>query len=294
MRLIPTMTLLVAFAFFAVGCINPLPGSLPSTTSDPAALELLAASAEAHGGDKRFAEVSAINVSYDGEWLNNVWKLQPMLVDRDYRKSSVERIEYGRGWPVVTQTHTGPDAGKKEVRWPADKPQDETLDGGASVVYDGQRIEDPAERVRQEEASAMVAEAYRMFLTGPFYFTQRQGVGQTTDGMTAVMSKPTTVLGAECDQVLVELRPGFGTSKVDRVEVAIDRETKYVRRVRFSLDGFRKTRGATADVEFDNFVERDGLIFPTEYLEIVVHPINREVHEWYVTDLSVESQSTAE
>ncbi|MEM9914624.1 MAG: hypothetical protein AAF911_06670 [Planctomycetota bacterium] len=294
MRLIPTITLLVAFVVIAVGCINPLPGSLPSTTSDPAALELLAASAEAHGGDERFAEVSAIDVSYDGEWLNNVWKLQPMLVDRDYRKSSVERIEYGSGWPVVTQTHTGLDGGKKEVRWPAGKPQNETLDGGASVVYDGQRIEDPAERVRQEEASAMVAEAYRMFLTSPFYFTQRQGLGQTTDGMTAVMSKPTTVLGAQCDQVLVELRPGFGTSEVDRVEVAIDRETKYVRRVRFSLDGFRKTKGATADVEFDNFVERDGLIFPTEFLEIVVHPINREVHEWYVTDLSVEFQSATE
>ncbi|MBB6429958.1 hypothetical protein [Algisphaera agarilytica] len=269
----------------STGCINPLPSSLPSDVSDPAALELLRASAEAHGGDATFAEVAAINVSYDGEWLNNVWNLQPMLVDREHRKSSVERIEYGSGWPVVTQTHTGPAGATKDVRWPAADPAGETYGGGASVRYAGNRVEDPEEGVRVEEAAAMVAEAYRMFLTGPFYFTQRGGE------MTAVMASADTVLGATCDVVLVELRPGFGTSKVDRVEIAIDQETQYVRRVRFSLDGFRKTRGATADVEFSNFVEREGLVFPTEFLEIVVHPINREVHRWWVTDLSVELKS---
>lgn len=285
-------TLVLATASLT-GCINPLPSSLPSNASDSAALELLAASAEAHGGDARFAQVAAINVSYDGEWLNNVWKLQPMLVDRDYRKSSVERIEYGDDWPVVTQTHTGPapDRGIKLVRWPADNPPADTIAGGAPVLYDGKRVEDEADRVRKEEAAAMVAEAYRMFLTAPFYFTQRQGRGEPTDAMTAVMSSPTTVLGAECDQVLVELRPGFGTSDVDRVEIAIDRETQLVRRVRFSLDGFRKTKGATADVEMSNFAQRDGLTFPTEFLEIVVHPITREVHRWHVTDLSVEMQT---
>lgn len=294
---LPTVALAALATFTLTGCINPLPSSLPSSTSDPAALELLAASAQAHGGDARFAEVAAINVSYDGEWLNNVWKLQPMLVDREYRKSSVERIEFttdgfGGKSVVITQTHTGPDGGIKDVRWPAANPASDTLDGGAAVLYDGQRVEDPEERLRIEEAAAMVAEAYRMFLTGPFYFTQRQGRSEAGDlSMTAVMSAPTTVLDAECDQVLVELRPGFGTSEVDRVEIAIDRETQYVRRVRFSLDGFRKTKGATADVEMSNFVERDGLTFPTEFLEIVVHPINREVHRWYVTDLGVEMQS---
>lgn len=148
--------------------------------------------------------------------------------------------------------------------------------------YSNHAWKDEQEQVRVEEAAAMVAEAYRMFLTGPFYFTQRPGT------MTAVMSGPTTVRDAACDQVLVELRPGFGTSAVDRVEIAIDRETKLVRRVRFSLDGFRKTKGATADVEMSHFATRDGLVFPTAFLEIVVHPITREVHRWHVTDLRVE------
>ncbi|MEO1236093.1 MAG: hypothetical protein AAFX76_04825 [Planctomycetota bacterium] len=277
------LSAIAALTLSLAGCINPLPGGLSAKTSDPAALALLAASAEAHGGDEAFARVQTIRVSYDGEWLNNVWKLQPMLVDRGYRKASDEVIRYGTAWPAVEQVHRGPE-GTKEVTWPASEGQ--TLDGGAAVSYDGEPIADPEVRVRQEEASAMVAEAYRMFLTGPFYFTQRGGE------RVAVMGKPTRIDGRECDQVLVELRPGFGVSPEDRVMVAIDRETKLVRRVRFSLDGFRKTRGATADVEMSGFREIDGLVLPTEFLEIVVHPIDREVHRWAVTDLSVETDGS--
>lgn len=318
MKLLPRLApvALVLAVLILPGCINPLPSSLPSDTSDPAALELLAASAEAHGGEEAFAKVWSINVSYDGEWLNNVWKLQPMLVDREYRKSSVERIEYRGGWPLIMQTHTGPDGGIKKVQWPATESQADTVAGGASVLYDGQPAADPDERVRAEEAAAMVAEAYRMFLTGPFYFTMRDrpsveerheifGGGSVTSAqspdhvdeprgpstMIAVMAEPTTILGVACDQVLVELRPGFGTSEVDRVLVAIDQNTRYVRRVRFSLDGFRKTQGATADVEMSKFIDSDGLIFPTEFLETVVHPIDRKVHRWTATDLNVQSYS---
>ncbi|MEM7626898.1 MAG: hypothetical protein AAF333_14990 [Planctomycetota bacterium] len=279
----------VGLGFALSGCINPLPGSVGADASDPAALALLAASAEAHGGDANFAAVEEIDVRYDGEWLNNVWKLQPMLVDRGFRKASTEAIVYGGPpsygeWPVVIQEHTGPE-GKKTVVWPSALPPDyEPLDGGAAVFYNDQPIKDTEERVRQEEASAMVAEAYRMFLTGPFYFTQRSG---SSSEMVAVMSEPDTVLGAACDQVLVELRPGFGTSEVDRVQVAIDRDTKFVRRVRFSLDGFRKTAGATADVELDGYTEIDGLVFPTRFLEIVTHPIDREVHRWEAKSIEV-------
>lgn len=296
---------LVGLAVVLTGCINPLPGKVGAEVSDPAALALLTESAEAHGGDANFAAVQEIDVRYDGEWLNNVWKLQPMLVDRGYRKSSSESIAYGVGWPTVTQRHEGSD-GVKLVRWPANLPGYEALEGGAMVLYDDQPVEDPEERVRKEEAAAMVAEAYRMFLTGPFYFTQRETVsigssdykwggafsGSRMRGqITAVMSKPATVLGAECDQVLVELRPGFGTSEVDRVQIAIDRETKYVRRVRFSLDGFRKTAGATADVEMSGYTEVDGLIFPTQFLEIVTHPIDREVHRWEAESIKVRRSS---
>ena len=353
---------LVGWSMVSVGCIDPLPGKVEAGGPQPEALELLSASAEAHGGDAAFAGIRQIVVDYDGQWLNNVWKLQPELVDRGYRGSSREWIVYPpfRGvndpyWPVVKQVHTGPD-GEKVVQWPAGAGQEVVARGpagdgdgaggtrGASVFYDGQLPsqyrKQPAEgsggKAKGEEgdaepldpdqgpgvgdevaqeAAAMVAEAYRMFLTGPFYFTQRdrsaasQVAPRETAGgsaerrgmllelpvqdnrpmsrLTAVMSKPTTVGGAVCDQVLVELRPGFGVSPVDRVQVAIDRQTKYVRRVRFSLDGFRETRGATAEVELSGFREVDGIVFPTEFLEIVVHPIDREVHRWSAKDIGL-------
>ncbi|MEM8739622.1 MAG: hypothetical protein AAGG38_14260 [Planctomycetota bacterium] len=276
-----------------VGCINPLPGDVAAAVSEPEALALLSASAVAHGGDEQFARVDAVRVRYDGEWLNGIWKLQPMLVDRGYRKASDETMTYRRptpgrerlAWPVVTQTHTGPE-GEKTVRWPVADPAGQTLAGGAAVMYDGRPVQDPARRVRVEEAAAMVAEAYRMFLTAPFYFTQHPGQ------VTAVMSEPVTVRGRECDQVLIELRPGLGVSSEDRVQAAIDRETRLVRRLRFSLDGFRKTAGATADVILDGHVTvPDGLTFPTRFLEVVVHPIHRKVHRWEAVDISVQTRA---
>ncbi|MEM9882804.1 MAG: hypothetical protein AAF800_07795 [Planctomycetota bacterium] len=279
-------SLVVALTLCLYGCINPLPSEVGAGKSDPAAVALLEASAEAHGGDERFARVTRIDVSYDGQWLNNIWRVQPMLVDYDYRQSSEETIAFGDGWPVVAQVHRGP-GGVKTVRWPAARPDAETIAGGASVRYDGEWVPDPEERVRVEEAAAMVAEAYRMFLTGPFYFTQRRGGGGAGDGLTAVSAEPAKVAGVMCDQVLVELRPGLGTSEADRVLVSIGQDDRLVRRVRFSLDGFRKTRGATADVLLDGFAEVEGLTFPTEFLEVVVHPIRSTVHEWEAVDLSV-------
>ncbi len=315
------------------GCIDPLPGAVKAEVSESAAVALLQASAEAHGGNARFASISTITVDYEGQWLNKVWKLQPELVDRGYRQTSREWIVYpgfagvnDPYWPVVRQVHTGP-AGEKLVQWPPG--QGQSVAAGAAVHYkpkalDEDEDEDPSAEYPDSgpavddavarEAAAMVAEAYRMFLTGPFYFTQRDrpAAGQIApqitksqasirsirldlpldekrgiSRLTAVMSEPTVVQGAACDQVLVELRPGLGVSPVDRVQIAIDRQTQYVRRVRFSLDGFRETANATADVEMSGFTTVDGIVFPTEFLEIVVHPITREVHRWEATNIGV-------
>ena len=305
------MLLLLAMSLCGVGCINPLPGSVDRVASDPAALELLAESARAHGGDERFARVRQIHVQYgDAAWLGRVWVFQPVLVDRGFRQSSRENITYSDAWPRVFQTHTGPE-GEKQVLWPAVVLDDASGVGpadtvamptfeppvqrAAAVLYNGQPTGDREMRIQQEEAAAMVCEAYRMFLTAPFYFTQRSGRGGHGDGtMIAVMSKPDEVGGVMCDQVLIELRPGFGKSAVDRVQVAIARDTRLVRRVRFSLDGFAGTRGATADVELADFVEVGGLTMPTRFLEVVTHPLDRPVHRWRALELAVESDSPAE
>jgi hypothetical protein len=304
MNKILSTLLLFGMCLFVGGCINPLPGSVDAVASDPAAVALLAEAAQAHGGDERFARVQRIDVAYDGEWLGRVWRFQPVLVDRGYRKSSAETIWYSEHRPIVAQIHTGPE-GTKQVLWPAHKIEiagddgvsklEVPIDGGASVLYDGSPTKDAEQRALQEEAAAMVAEAYRMFLTAPFYFTQRAGRGDDGDGsMIAVMSEPDEVNGVMCDQVLIELRPGFGKSEVDRVQVAIARDTGMVRRVRFSLDGFSRTRGATADVELSGFVEFGGLTLPTEFLEIVTFPLNREVHRWQALDLKLQFDSPTE
>jgi len=298
------MLILGGISLLTAGCINPLPGSLDATESEPEALKLLAESARAHGGDERFARVQQIHVHYDGQWLGRVWRFQPVLVDRGYRKSSREVIRYGDGWPSVHQIHSGPD-GTKRVLWPADDLSaaatggklafEPPIDGGAAVLYNGQPPEDADKRALQEEAAAMVVEAYRMFLTAPFYFTQRTGRAESATGsMVAVMSEPDEVKGVACDQVLVELRPGIGESEVDRVQVAIARDTGLVRRVRFSLDGFTNTQGATADVELSGFVQVGGLTLPTAFLEIVTFPLNREVHRWQALELRVQFDGTAE
>lgn len=301
MTKIAAMSYLLLASLLTLGCINPLPGSVDATASDPDALAMLMASADAHGGDGLFASVQRINVDYgDAQWLGRVWVFQPILVDRGYRGTSSEVINFGAGWPTTFQTHTGPD-GEKDVLWPADQLPDSRarfappIAGGAAVLYNGKPTADPDLREQQEEAAAMVAEAYRMFLTAPFYFTQRAGRGTNAGStMIAVMSEPDEVEGIKCDQVLVELRPGFGNSPVDRVQIAIAQDTKLVRRVRFSLDGFRGTRGATADVVRAGFIDVGGLILPTEFVEIVTHPLDREVHRWRALGIGVQHDGTAE
>ena len=110
-----------------------------------------------------------------------------------------------------------------------------------------------------------------MCLTAPFYFTQRTGRGNTSEGsVVAVMYTPDTVGGVACEQVLVELRPGLGKSEIDRVLIAIARDSRRVLRLRFSLEGFRQTRGVAAEVLLSRFQEVAGLTLPTQF-QVTVH-----------------------
>lgn len=259
------------------GCVNPLPKLSGGTDRhDPAAWDLIAASAEAHGGRAAFEAVHDLSVSYDGTWLNRIWKLQPQLVDRGYRQTSEERLLLdGPDAPVIAQSHAGPEGRKRVLR------AGERTD----VIYEPDAGDPPwtgdGQRARAAEAASMVADAYRMFLTGPFFFLEHPGPPD------ARAAEPDTVDGVLCDQVLVRLRPGLGAAAEDRVLLAIGRDDRRLRRVRFSLDGFRKTRGATADVTLSGHVEYAGLWWPTAFLETVRHPIDRDVHRWALTGLDV-------
>ncbi len=253
--------LLACTAFVVAGCAVSLP--VPSRTgSDPVASALLDASIRAHGGDA-FDRIQDLAVSYDGDWAGLVQKLQPVLVDVDYRKRSQERILF-RGGPRVVQLHTGPGGRKHVIRMPT----------SVDVWYNGRRDDDKDRRA----AAALVADAYRMFLTGPYFF---RGAGVVLE-----LAGVGEVDGRDCDLLLATLRPGLGLAAEDRVVLYIDHQDRTLRRLRFSLEGLDSTQGAVVDVDLFDHQRVDGVLWPTRFIETLRRPIPAlPVHEWWVTGL---------
>ena len=282
----PAGAALAVLLVLLTGCQNPLPAFPEGSASDPAARAVIERAAEAHGGMEAYRKVEGVAAGFAGEWLNGIQRSQPVLVDRDFRGISRERYVFRDAdgeplpHPVVGQRHDG-EGGTKWVRWRG-------AGSPVGIAYRGRdRTPVAPHGVAQEvtEASALVAEAYRMFLTGPFFFLERAGrPGAETDYAPAPDAE---VGGVACEQALVRLRPGLGLSAEDRVLVAVGKQDGRVRRVRFSLDGFSGTGGAVADVTFDDWLSRGGLLWPTGFLETVVFPINKEVHRWSMNALSV-------
>ena len=215
--------LLVAWALLA-GCQNPLPTFPTAAASDPSAKAVIERAAEAHGGLEAFRAVEGVAAGFAGEWLDGIHRLQPVLVDRNFRSVSRERYLFreraGEGenkplpHPAVGQRHDG-EGGSKWVRW-------QGAAAPVGVAYRGRNGEPVAPHGRAQEvteASALVAEAYRMFLTGPFFFLERdERAAAETDYAPA---DPAEVAGVACEQVLVRIRPGLGISPEDRVLVAV-------------------------------------------------------------------------
>lgn len=144
---------------------------------------------------------------------------------------------------------------------------------GAS--YNGVQCTD-SEKLR---AASLVADAYTMFLLGPFYF-QRPGVVLASDTQARVD-------GAMCDTVLAVLRPGFGAAKEDRVLLFIERETRKLRRIRMTLNGLDSTRGAEVDVTFRDFRKIGGVVWPTDFDERIRVPFDLHAHHWRMLGLDI-------
>lgn len=257
-------SLSIATFMFLTGCASrgmPPAGALEIQAD---ARALLQQSAEAHGLSA-FREVTDISVAYAGEWYGLVGKIQPTLVDPDFRQKSQERIII-KPAPVVAQLHTGPKGSKRVLRT-SDATQvhyNEVADMRADVV----------------DAAALVADGYRMFLTGPFYFLD----GNTS--LTKVGSE--SVNGRPCQTLLIVRRPGHGNAREDRYLLFIDSENHYLRRVRFTMEGLESTRGAIAEVDFFDHHTIAGVVWPTRFYERLIKPIpNLPVHDWRLTGLDV-------
>lgn len=256
------------------GCSTPLPLG-PQPTGDAAAAARLRDSAQAHGLDA-YKALTDINVSYNGAWRPLVNRIQPEVVDAGFRGSSQERLMPRAG--IVAQAYTGP-MGRKQVAWR--RGGGEGRDGRAAdlgevaVWFNGARSADPA----AQNAAALVAEAYGLFLLGPLWLADR-GLRVQTGGTERVD-------GRVCDVVDVWSSPGLGRVATDRVALCIDRVDGLVHRMRFTLEGFVNTKGAVAEVDTFEHERRFGVVWPMRSYERIVHPIALPAHDWRITGLDV-------
>ncbi len=259
----------VALPWLVAGCSTPLPlGTRPAT--DAAATALLQGSAEAHGLSA-YRTITDINIAYDGRWRPFVNGIQPEIVDAGYRGPSEERLLPAAG--VVAQAYRGPQ-GTKQVFWQRARDASQG-EGNVAVWLDGERSNDPLRR----RASALVAEAYGLFLLGPLWLVDRdlpvQSAGRAT------------VDGRDCDVVDAWLAPGLGRSALDRLSLYLDRSDRVMRRVRFTLEGFPSTQGAVAEVDTFEHERRFGVLWPMRSYERIAHPFPLPAHDWRITGLDV-------
>jgi len=234
----------------------------PLTQSEPKAQALVAASQKAHGS-ANFAKINDLNVRYEGKWAAIGPRFQPVLVDSQFRGGSEERLILAPR--VIAQSHTGPGGIKQVLRLPAQ----------IAIAYNGTLSND----AETNAAAALVADAYALFLLGPFYFEQSDTV--------FAMNGASVVDDALCDDVLAVLRPGLGMAEEDRVILSIDQKSKLLRRVRLTLNGLESTRGAEVDVTFRDFKKIGGVLWPTDFDERVRSPFKLHAHHWNLRGLDI-------
>lgn len=255
--------------WLVTGCSTPLPlGAQPTT--DASAAARLRDSAEAHGLSA-YRTIADINIAYDGQWRPFVNGIQPEIVDAGYRGPSQERLLPAAG--LVAQAYRGPQ-GTKHVVWQRARNAADAQ-GDVSVWLNGVRSEDAA----RQRASALVAEAYGLFLLGPLWLVDRELPTQSAGHA--------TVDGRACDVVDVWLAPGLGRSALDRLSLYLDRTDQVMRRVRFTLEGFPSSQGAVAEVDTFEHERRFGVLWPMRSYERIAHPFPLPAHDWRITGLDV-------
>lgn len=264
---------LAALALSALaGCATPLiPLSAPAMSE--AARALLERSAAAHGL-AAFRAIGDVSLRYEGEWAPIINRLQPVLVDQGFRGASEDRLLPRQG--VVAQAHTGPSGAKQVVRRAVPS------ENGIAVWFNGV----PAATEDQRAAAALVADGYLLFLLGPMVLAggwpqPRSLVGEVGEAETIEVHGERWT----CDVLRLDVSPGLGFAPTDRLALYIDRGEGLMRRMRFSLDGFRATRGAVAEVDASGHVARYGVRWPTRFHERLLRPLPLPVHDWRLTGL---------
>jgi hypothetical protein len=259
------------FIFLTLGIISILAACSPlpnpsivrksAATGDAAAL--LRKSAIRHGDPWKNAK--RVTVEYSGDWSKIAPRLQPVLTDTGFRKSSVEI--YQPPLNRVIQLHTGPFGKKQVIR----------QKGKISVTRNGTADQNP----ESLDAAALVADAYTAFLFGPSWLLDR------SSDLKMLESK--TLGGEVCDLVAGKISPGFGVAKEDDFIVWISQQSGLMLRFQFSLNGLETTRGADVDVVFSDFkTTSNGFVLPQSFIERIQRPIYAPAHRWTMTSVKVE------
>ncbi len=254
--------LLAALVGLLIACASPKICTCEIRKSEPAAVTLLREAQRAHGRTA-FTKLRDVSVRYEGRWASIGPRFQPVLSDTAFRRGSEERLIIAPR--RMAQEHTGPAGKKLVVREP----------GKVAVSYNGAL----SGGVEAKRAATLVADAYTLFLLGPFYF-DRPGVVLARNGEAIVDN-------AVSDEVLAVLRPGFGEAAEDRVILFIDRVSKQLRRVRMTLNGLESTRGAEVDVTFREFRNIGGILWPTDFDERIRVPFDLHAHHWRMLGLEL-------
>lgn len=254
----------LAFILFLGGCMSRGIPQAGGSGEQPAARAILQKSAEAHGL-AAFRQIDDVSVGYAGEWHGLVSKIQPTLVDAGYRQGSQERMIF-KGGPVLSQHHLGTKGSKQVIR----------RNNDVQVFYNDVAADDRDVLA----AAALVADGYRMFLTGPFYFLE--------GNLSLDVSDSEEVEGRPCTTLVAVRRPGHGLSAEDRYLLFIDAENQLLRRIRFTMEGLESTRGAIAEVDFFDHKPIAGVTWPTRFYERLRKPIpGLPVHDWRLIGLDV-------
>jgi hypothetical protein len=253
-----------AAAAFLASCSSlPIPSAATANASSQEARHIMERSAAVTGNPwKRYRE---IQVEYNGDWAPLAVRLQPVLTDSGFRKSSVET--YKPSTRSVRQIHTGPKGIKMVERRGPD-----TRIAFNGVASDEREILD---------AAALVADAYTAFLFGPSWLESR--------GAAFRLLGEQELGGETCQLIAGRLSPGFGASGEDHFIAWIGRESSLMRRFQFTLNGLDSTRGADVDVTFSDFHKApDGSLWPGHFLERIQRPILAKAHEWRMTSLRLD------
>jgi hypothetical protein len=262
--------LLSLASLLVVSCSNlPVPQPEPTgqgkRSDSLAATEILKQAARQQGNPWR--NYQRVQVAYNGEWSTIAVKVQPVLTNPEFRKSSVEI--YQPRLNRVTQVHTGPMGTKQVIRQLAK----------TQVTFNAK----PAD-AEATAAAGLVADAYKIFLFGPSWLT--------VHGRDLRLLPDRTLDGEKCHLVAGRLSPGIGTATADDFIAWIGQDSRLMRRFQFTLNGLDVTRGADVDVTFsEHWKAPDGSIWPGHFVEYIQRPIHAKAHDWRMTSLTLNGRA---